>query len=274
MFFQRLLIAVILLPIGLWALFASEETFGLFMAIVLSIALWEYVRMFRVGGFYPAGLALYAALICFLTATVFIQQPTPMIFIVLFTLVIAGWHIRDYERGRESAVFDLTISLSGMVYIGVLGSFFLAIRGLPGGDWWLLTVLTSVWWADVGAYAWGSLIGKRPMAPRLSPKKTWEGYIGGIITTLVGSPLLFKIFQAARLPLDDAITLPRVMILSAFMGVFPTLGDLTISMIKRHFGVKDSGKILPGHGGMLDRVDSWLWAVSIGFYLIVEQFLK
>jgi phosphatidate cytidylyltransferase len=274
MFFQRLLVAVVLLPVGLWALFSSQIAFGIFMSIVLLVALWEYVRMFRAGGYSPAGIALYAALISFFFAIIYLQEPAPLILVVFFTLVIAGWHLWEYERGRSTAVLDMTISLFGMVYIGVLGSFFISLRGIPGGAWWLLIVLTSVWWADVGAYAWGSLLGKRPLAPRLSPKKTWEGYLGGVITTLVGSPLLLKIFQITGLPVDDTITYARVMVIAVLMGFFPTLGDLTISMLKRYFGLKDSGRILLEHGGMLDRVDSWLWAVSIGFFLIVEKFIK
>ena len=263
-----------LLPLGLWALFSSQISFALFMLLVLLIALWEYVRMFREGGYFPAGIVLYAALISFFFAIVYLKEPTPLLLVVIFTLVIAGWHLWDYERGRSTAVLDMTVSLFGMVYVGLLGSFFISLRGLPGGAWWLLTVLTSVWWADVGAYAWGSLFGKHQLAPRLSPKKTWEGYLGGIITTLVGSPLLLKVFQITNLPVDNSITYPRVMVIAVLMGVFPTLGDLTISMLKRSFGVKDSGRILLEHGGMLDRIDSWLWAVSIGFFLIVEQFLK
>jgi phosphatidate cytidylyltransferase len=110
------------------------------------------------------------------------------------------------------------------------------------------------------------------MAPRLSPKKSWEGYFGGILLSLGGSVLLLKAYAWFGLPVDPAITVTRVLVLAVFLSVFPTIGDLGISMLKRHFAVKDSGKILPGHGGMLDRIDSWLWAAVMGYYLITLLF--
>jgi phosphatidate cytidylyltransferase len=106
------------------------------------------------------------------------------------------------------------------------------------------------------------------MAPRLSPKKSWEGYFGGIFMSLGGSVLLLQAYLWMDLPVYPHITVQRVLVLAAFLSVFPTIGDFGISMIKRRFAVKDSGSILPGHGGMLDRIDSWLWAAVIGYYLI------
>lgn len=149
----------------------------------------------------------------------------------------------------------------------------MAIRGLPGGEWWILVTLTSVWSADTGAYAIGSLIGKTPLAPRLSPKKTREGYIGGLVTAGMLAPLLLMFYRWMDWPVDPEITIPRVVILGIVMGFFTVAGDLMISMFKRTYSLKDTGTILLGHGGVLDRIDSWLWAVSIGYYLITAIFL-
>lgn len=229
--------------------------------------------MFRLGGYQPANVALYLAIFSFMAATYYLQETVPILLVVFFTLLVTAVHLFAYERGRDKAVLDLAVSLSGVVYLGVLSTFFLAIRGLPGGAWWLFMLLTSVWWADTGAYGWGSWLGKHPLAPRLSPKKTWEGYIGGFFTTLLGSPFLLWVLHALNFQLPDEITHTRVMVMAVFMGLFPVLGDLTISMIKRHFGLKDTGNILIGHGGILDRIDSWLWGVSIGYYLITQLFI-
>jgi len=274
MFLQRLLVALILLPIGLWALFTSEISFAIFMILVFVIASWEYIHLFKNGKYQPAGFAIFGAVICSLGSVTYFKTALPLVFIVPFILLSAAFHLWQYERGREESVLDLTISLAGILYLGILGSYFMAIRVLPGGDWWIFTVLTSVWWADTGAYAVGKNFGKRPLAVRLSPKKTWEGYFGGILAALIGSPLLLQLYWALDLPVDKTITIPRVILLGAVMGVLPTLGDLTISMIKRYFKVKDTGTILAGHGGMLDRIDSWLWAVSIGYYLITILFIS
>jgi len=273
MFLQRLLVALTLLPLGLWALFTSELTFAAFMALVCVTASWEYSRMFRIGGFFPANFAIIGAVIFSLASVTYFANTVPLVVVVVFIFLAAAYHLAIYERGRDDAVLDFTVSLTGILYLGVLSSYFMAIRVLPGGEWWIFTVLTCVWWADTGAYVIGKNFGKHSLAPRLSPKKTWEGYLGGIGTTLIGSPLLLLLYWEMGLPVDEKITVPRVLLLAIFMGVFPTLGDLTISMFKRYFKIKDTGKILAGHGGMLDRIDSWLWAVTIGYYLVTILFL-
>jgi phosphatidate cytidylyltransferase len=122
--------------------------------------------------------------------------------------------------------------------------------------------------ADSGAYFIGKGFGRHQLSPRLSPKKTWEGYFGGIIVGLILTTLLAALIQWSIGP-DSTITPLRGALVGLVMGVVPTLGDLGESMIKRQMGVKDSGNILPGHGGAFDRVDSWLWAVAIGYYMVV-----
>ena len=92
--------------------------------------------------------------------------------------------------------------------------------------------------------------------------------------SIVGTPLFILLYQKLGMPLDSAITLERGAIIAVGLSVFPTMGDLGISMFKRFFEVKDSGKLLPGHGGLLDRSDSWLWAAAISYYLITLVFLR
>ncbi len=119
----------------------------------------------------------------------------------------------------------------------------------------------------------GKWIGKTPLAPRLSPKKTWEGYFGGLVMAGVLAPLLLMFYRWMKWPVPPEITIPRVMLIGVVMGIFTVAGDLLISMLKRTYSLKDTGTILLGHGGVLDRIDSWLWAVSIGYYLITAIFL-
>jgi phosphatidate cytidylyltransferase len=120
----------------------------------------------------------------------------------------------------------------------------------------------------VGGYIFGSWLGKNLIAPRISPKKTWEGYIAGVLVSVAGSPLLILMYRSLNLHVYEAITIQTVTVLAVVLSVFSIVGDLLISLIKRYFGEKDTGKILPGHGGMLDRMDSWIWVVAIGYYLI------
>jgi phosphatidate cytidylyltransferase len=183
------------------------------------------------------------------------------------------FHLRAYEQGRDQAGIDFLITVGGIVYIGLFGSYFVTIRELPDGAWWLMVVLTGVWLGDTGGYVIGKSMGRNKFAPRLSPKKTREGYIGGILLGTLLTPLFLLLYRQLGLRVDSEITLFRALLIGAVMSTFTTLGDLGISMFKRSFGVKDSGKILPGHGGILDRIDSWLWGVLIGYYLITILFI-
>jgi phosphatidate cytidylyltransferase len=130
----------------------------------------------------------------------------------------------------------------------------LALRLSPEGLWWLLFGLLITWTNDTAAYFVGVTIGRHKLWPRLSPKKTWEGTIGGwVAATLLGGML------ALWLPLSKSLVYGAG--LGALCGVLALFGDLAISMVKRQVGVKDSGKLFPGHGGMLDRIDSVLFVL-------------
>jgi len=273
MWLQRLLVAVILLPVGLLAMFSGENYFAILMAVFFMVATYEFIGISRIGGYHPADFALYGTILLMPLGRTFWPQIDPMLTLVFFVLAAGIYHLIHYERGRNHTIADMAFTFTGMIYLGVLGSHFMAIRGLPGGEWWVLVTLTSVWSADTGAYLIGKRIGKTPLAPRLSPKKTWEGYIGGLVMAGVLAPLLLMFYRWMNWPVDPAITIPRVVILGVVMGIFTVAGDLMISMLKRTYSLKDTGTILLGHGGVLDRIDSWLWAVSIGYYLITAIFL-
>jgi phosphatidate cytidylyltransferase len=177
------------------------------------------------------------------------------------------WHLVDYERGAEKSGSDFAITLGGVVYLGWIGSYLISLRQIADGRWWFLVAMPSVWLADSSAYFIGKWIGKHRLSPRLSPKKTWEGYIAGIIIgglTGLGFTYIWKIGAGNMSSLDPQIGLITGLIIS----ILAPLGDLGISMFKREINVKDTGNLLPGHGGALDRIDSWIWAGVIGYYVI------
>jgi phosphatidate cytidylyltransferase len=184
-----------------------------------------------------------------------------------------AFHLVRFEQGRDQAATDFAVSLAGIFYLGWLGSYFISLRELPNGVFWILLVLPATWIADSGAYSVGRRIGRHKLAPRLSPNKSWEGYFGGILSGVVGTALLAALIQWV---FGDQIgvTPLRGALIGLVMGVVPTLGDLGESMIKRQVGVKDSGTLLPGHGGAFDRIDSWLWAAALGYYLVFWLFLS
>ncbi len=269
MLLRRVLVVVVLLPVGIAAISAGGWLFAGMMALILGAAAWEYAQLFKAGGLQPAGFLVVAGAGGLTAARQLGGFAYDAWLIPLFVLLSMTLHLIDYERGRDLAASDFAVTVAGIFYMGLLGSYFVPLRALPEGQWWLLLVLPSVWLADSGAYFIGTRFGKHKMTPRLSPKKSWEGYFGGILVGAIGTPLLVLLYRQLGLAADSAITFQAAIVIGLVMGVFPTLGDLGESMIKRQMGVKDSGALLPGHGGAFDRIDSWLWAGVLGYYLVL-----
>ncbi len=156
---------------------------------------------------------------------------------------------------------DAVVILLGALYIGFPLSTVVSTRTLPGGEWLVLFLAVVTWASDIGAYYAGTLWGKHPLLPSISPKKTVEGVLGGLVLA-VGVAFLAQQWFTSELSLADAV------ILGVLLTIAGLLGDLFESMIKRRTGVKDSGGILPGHGGMLDRLDSLLFAAPTFYYYV------
>jgi phosphatidate cytidylyltransferase len=264
---KRILVVVVLLPIGLAAIWVGGWYLTALVALFMGAAAWEYVTLFRIGGLQPARILVVVGTILLLIGRMFNGFDSAGWMISLIILVSMTYHLVAYERGRDLAATDFAVTLAGVFYIGWFGAYFISLRNLPDGKWWLLIVLAAVMFADSGAYFIGKRFGRHKLSPRLSPKKTWEGYFGGILVGVPLTILFAALFQMAA-GSSSGITPLRGAIVGMMMAIIPTLGDLGESMVKRQVGVKDSGNILPGHGGAFDRIDAWLWAVVIGYYLI------
>lgn len=274
MLYQRVLFTLVALPLGIVAIMAGGWIFAAVVAAILARAVWEYAALFRAGGAQPSRIMLLGGLLAIYAARYFAAFELDdwlLPLIVAMTLVI---HLVQFERGRDHAGTDFAATLSGIFYVGLLGSYMLLVRLIPSGEWWFMLTLFAVMLADTSAYFVGSAFGKHRLAPRLSPKKSWEGYIGGVILTTIGMPFFLLLFRQFGLPDSPAFSLLNAALLGLVIGIMPTFGDLGISMIKREMHQKDTSDLLPGHGGVLDRIDSWLWAMPIGYYLIVLLFLN
>jgi phosphatidate cytidylyltransferase len=264
---KRTLVVLILLPIGLALIWLGGWAFTAMVTLILAVAGWEYCQVFRVGGLKPAPVIVIGGIVLISISRAldgFASSPAVLSLVVLAAMT---YHLVAYERGADQSGTDFGVTLGGAFYLGWLGAYLISIRNLPDGMWWLLLILPAVWFADSAAYIVGSRIGKHKMSPRLSPKKSWEGYIAGVIFGTLGAALLAAAFRAYLGP-ATAITPWIGAVVGLVMSTLTTLGDLGESMIKRQVGVKDTGSILPGHGGAFDRIDSWLWAAVLGFYLV------
>ncbi|MEI8132479.1 MAG: phosphatidate cytidylyltransferase [Leptolinea sp.] len=265
---ERLLILIPLIPAGIALVTLGGWLFAIVAVIILGLAAWEYWRLFTNGGFKPSAAILIGgcaslAILRFLFG--FQYSDVALIVLVMATMTV---HLVQFEQGSQTAPLDFAITLGGVLYIGWLGSYFISIRNLPDGCWWLLLSLSAIWIADGGAYTIGRRFGKHKISKRASPNKSWEGYIGGIFFAIVFSPLLAFLWQSKA----ASITPLKGLILGVILSLVCILGDLGESMFKRHFQVKDSSNLIPGHGGVFDRIDSWLWAIPIGYYF--AQFWK
>ncbi len=163
----------------------------------------------------------------------------------------------------ESTLPDIGVAIMVLGYVPFLAGFAVAIAALPGGQLWVLAAVVIVVAVDTGAYVTGLSFGRTPMAPKISPKKTWEGFAGSLIAALIAGSLLGTLMLG--LPLWVSLLLGAVLVGSA------TLGDLVESLIKRDLEIKDISSWLPGHGGFLDRLDSMLPSMAM-LYVMVQIF--
>jgi phosphatidate cytidylyltransferase len=261
---QRLLVSIILIPVGLSLVAIGGWPFYLFITLILGLAAWEYCGLFKVGGFAPATWLVTGGVILLALARAVYGLAGTEVVLAFCTLVAMAYHLFQYEKGRDPAATDLAISLAGILYLGFIGSYIVSLRVIDQGKWWFLVAMPAVWFADAGAFFMGRRIGKHHLAPRLSPKKSWEGYFSGIVWSIILTAVLSGLWHFV----SPSVTFWRGALVGLVISVLAPLGDLGESLLKRQFGVKDSSHILPGHGGVFDRIDSWLWAAVIGFYLI------
>ena len=263
---ERIAVALLLLPVLVWVIADGGWLYAGGVALVLALAAAEFGLMFRRQRLRPALPLLLlgvAALALSRFASGFNHGPAILTGLILLSMV---WHLVDYERGAEHSGTDFSITVAGILYLGWIGSYLISLRQLPDGQWWFLLALPSIWLADSAAYLVGRSFGRHRLSPRLSPKKTWEGYIAGVLTGALVGVALSQIWRLEASP-SSGITALSGLILGTLVAGLAPLGDLGESMFKREVGVKDSGNLLPGHGGAFDRLDSWIWGGVLGFYI-------
>jgi phosphatidate cytidylyltransferase len=258
----RLLTAAVLIPAA-WYL-CKRAPFALFLAAALllaGVAAWECVAILKHRGSRPLSWIPVAACLG-VVGSFDLQPPFFATLAVLAAVAVLSPALAMAFRESPEAMLDATMTtFFPVLFVGLPFAFVVGLRAIPGenGPDLLLLAMLCVTLSDTGAYYVGSAFGKHRMAPMISPKKSWEGAVGGVLGSTVGA-LIGHFWFFRRLPLEHALVLGLV--LSA-AGI---LGDLAESLLKRTAGVKDSSTLLPGHGGVLDRVDSLLVAAPVLYY--------
>jgi phosphatidate cytidylyltransferase len=242
-----------------WLGWGSPLMFALLIALVCLLSLREYFQMPLGGnarGIYPplailgysTGLSIIWA--AYADSTAFIPV------IITINFLLCGVFLLPRYKTDTSIVDAVAVQVQGMVYIPVLISGLIRIRNSDGGILWIFFLLAIVFAGDIGAYYAGSYLGRHKLCPSVSPKKTIEGSIGGLAANL----LVGGIIKAMFLP---SLPWAACMAMFLFIGVAGQTGDLYESALKRSVQIKDSGTLLPGHGGMLDRIDALLFAAPV-----------
>jgi len=250
----------------LLSLLLVKSFFMVFAAALVAFTAFELASALWFGGrFVPRIPAVIASVVIVPAAFYFGQTGAWLSFLagVLFVVLWrAGEQLRPSRRGTPLEFWkDLGAATLVQAYVPFLGSFAVIMAAEDGGELWTLAFLLIVISTDTGAYASGLLFGKHKMAPRISPKKTWEGFGGSVIVALVVGVVL-AIFMLGQ-PWWFGVIFGATMVATA------TLGDLTESLIKRDLGIKDISTWLPGHGGFLDRLDSVLPSAGAAYVLFL-----
>jgi phosphatidate cytidylyltransferase len=254
---SRVVVTLVGLPIVLVIVWAGGWWLFALAAVGAVLALHEYALMIR--SLRPVILAAYAgALLSLLGARIGGLEWTTAGF--LSTIVLA-FLLHWIATTRQSATVAIASTVLGAGWVGLCLAHLLLLRGIPhDGELATFTVLLAVWAGDIGAFFAGRLIGRHKLAPALSPGKTWEGFVFGTgATVFVAFVALYK---------QHYLSIPQSLVLGAVIAIAAPLGDLFESALKRDMQVKDSGRLLAAHGGVLDRIDSLLFAVVASYYLL------
>lgn len=277
-FLWRLISSLVLWGIMLSVIFWLPPTaLYIFVNVVLAQAVWEFYRICEAKGLRTYKVWGVIGTVALVSGSwFFYRQPQRLQlsydFDVLILLVFAlGVFIRQFpQKLNPQGIETMAVTLFGLIYVAWLGNFITRINfASPQGRYFIMLLVVATKFTDMGAYLVGSTLGRHKMIPRISPKKTWEGTVGGIAFA-VGGVFLCRWVMPNEMA---ALTNLHAVIIGLLLGVAAVIGDLAESLIKREAGVKDSSTILPGHGGCLDMIDSLLFTAPL-LYVYMRLVLR
>jgi len=259
----RVITAFALLPGVLWLIWRGDLPFALLISVATAACALELNQL---PGTRVSGAALVSMGGAFLLPLVEQAPPGGITAGAILTavVIVACADALLFEPEVAAAPRRVGLAVLGAAYPGLLLGALVPLRQLPRGGWWIILAVTVTWLNDTVAYFAGRAFGRRKLYERISPGKTWEGAIGGALGSVAGALIVGRIWI-------PELSLPGAAAIGAGAAVLGPVGDLSESMLKRAFGAKDSGRLLPGHGGLLDRIDALLF--NAPFVLLCARLL-
>ncbi len=261
MLWKRLISALVLLPVIGAAVWFGDPWFSLTIAVFVLLGIIEFYRIATIAGWRPfLLLGTLLTLLFILDAHSDDARTTPLLITAVVVILLIRCLLYPTKR---NALMNWTWTVGGVFYLGWMMSHFIFLRELDEGRDWVFLVLVTTFACDTGAYFIGRALGKNRMAPTISPGKTWEGAVGGLVCAVVATVAVAIVTE-----LDD-VGYHLIIPLGFLIGIFAQLGDLSESAMKRSAEIKEAGGLIPGHGGALDRLDSLLFVVVLVYYWVV-----
>ncbi len=255
---QAIAVGVTLGALVVLSLAFHRQLFAVVMAAAILVGMWELHRALATIGLRVAVVPVAAGCLSMIASALYRGPESLVLTFGLTCVAVLVWRVAD---GVEGAARDVVGSWFVVVYPCFLAGFPALMLARDDGNWRILLFILVTVCSDIGGYAAGVLLGRHPMAPSVSPKKSWEGFGGSVVLSAVAGAL------GIRLVLDGQLW--QGLVLGAVTAVTATLGDLIESLIKRDIGIKDMGTILPGHGGIMDRLDSLVICAPVVWALLV-----
>jgi phosphatidate cytidylyltransferase len=261
MFWVRFRSSVMLVVITLITVIMGGNLLFAVIGLISLIGLNELYKLLKVNNSL-IGYIGYVACVAYYALVYFEAKEHMMLFFVAFIMVLMVAYVLTFPKYHSEQIF---LTFFGLFYVAVMLSHIYQVRMLDDGLWIVWLLFIGAWGSDTCAYLVGISIGKHKMTPKLSPKKSVEGAIGGIL----GAALIGFIYGLAIQHKIDTISNPQIAfaVICGASSIVSQIGDLAASAIKRNYDIKDYGKLIPGHGGILDRFDSIIFTAPIVYYL-------
>jgi len=266
---HRVVTAAVGVPLIILAIWFGDPWITLFIAAAALAGTYEF---YRIANFDRREPLLYLGLLWTLALVLTPHYRNPdLLPIVVTAAMLVSLICVLLRASREKAFHEWAWTIVGALYVGWMLSYWLNLRGLEDGRNWVYLAMLTTFANDTGAFFIGRARGKHKLATAISPAKTWEGAIGGLVSAIIAAIVIAMVLKLISVELGApfAFRYWQIIILGFLVGFFAQLGDLVESLLKRKMGVKESGNLLPGHGGVLDRFDSLIFVGAVVYYYVI-----